>query len=122
MMAGHFTQDSPAEPEAVFAPPRTSGFDCETAALLRASVGPFFERAQSWAALSADLNAHGYGLAIREGKLVLTDRTSGHRICTVRYLGSSLRELAARLGRPCVVARRDRPGAGDLLTGAAQPL
>lgn len=102
-------------PQPAFATSEATGLDCEMAALLRASLTPFFEKAQSWAGLSEDLKAHGYGLAIRDGRLVLVVLTCGKRICTVRYLGTGLRELSERLGRPSIRASRDRPAAGEFL-------
>ncbi|MGG7646164.1 hypothetical protein ACQ5SP_15235 [Rhodovulum sp. YNF3179] len=89
--------------------------DSETAALLRAALRPVFDGASDWAGLIAALGRRGVRLAIREGRLVLTDGETGRRICTARLLGHPLADLAARLGRPCVLARRDAPAAGEFL-------
>ena len=97
-------------------PPETQ-IDCETAALFRAILRPIFDAADSWTALMAGLAEKGFGLAIRDGRLVLTDQTSGQRICGVRFLGNSLAELSARLGRPHVVALP-----GNRAAGALRPL
>lgn len=112
VMAGysvHTTQPQTAEPAAA------ANLDCESAALFRASLNPLFDRAASWTALIEGLNLRGYGLAIRDGRLVLLDTANGRRVCTARYLGTNLRELSRRLGRPCVLAQHDRPGAGEFL-------
>lgn len=94
--------------------PDAPGVDCETAMLFRAWLGPLFDQAASWSALMDTLRTKGYGLAIREGRLVLTDHASGARLCTVRFLGTSLRELAGRMGRPHVRALPGRPSCGEL--------
>lgn len=90
-----------------------SPVDCETAVLLRASLRPIFDNATSWAGLAHSLEAKGLRLAIRRGRLVLTECGSEQRFCSARFLGTTLRELAARLGRPVVRARPDRPAAGE---------
>lgn len=96
-------------------PAATAELDCESAALFRASLSPLFDRAASWAALIEGLALRGYRLAIREARLVLIDTTSGRRVCSARYLGTNLRDLSGRLGRPCVVAQWDRPAAAEFL-------
>ena len=100
---------------AAFSPAVADEFDCETAALIRAALCPLFDAATSWKALSDGLGARGYGLAIRDGRLVVTNMATGRRVCSARYLGTGLRDLAPRLGRPVVLARRDRAAAGELL-------
>ena len=87
--------------------------DCETAALFRSVLCPVFDAAASWGDLIHRLAGKGYGLAIRDGRLVLLDMSTGARVCTARYLGTNLRELSARLGRPVIQARRDAPASGD---------
>ena len=81
---------------------RETNVDCETAMQLRAYLGPLFSKAQSWTDLSRLLSEKGFALVFREARLVLTDTATGRHICTSRYLGSPLRELVERLGRPCV--------------------
>ena len=56
---------------AAFSPNVVDEFDCETAALIRAVLCPLFDTATSWKALSDGLGARGYGLAIRDGRLVV---------------------------------------------------
>ena len=104
----------PAAGDVPAAPFDTPAIDCETAALLRAWLCPLLATADSWPGLVRTLDAKGYGLAIREGRLVLTRTDTGRRYCSARFLGTSLRELSARLGRPCVRARTDRAGAGEI--------
>ncbi len=99
----------------VFSPPVSESYDCETAALVRACLCPLFDGATSWKVLAEGLATRGYGLAIRDGRLVVKEAASGRRICSVRYLGTNLRELSGRLGRPMVLARRDRAAAGEFL-------
>ena len=79
--------------------------DCETAALLRAVIRPLFSSAASWASLTDILGDKGYQLAFRQGRLCISDRTTGERVCGIRFLGFELRDLVRRMGRPIVVAR-----------------
>lgn len=90
--------------------------DCETAMLFRAWMRPLFDGAGDWTTLVRVLRDKGYVLAIRDGRLVLTQGDTGRRFCSVRFVGTNLRELSQRLGRPCVRARSDRPASGDFLT------
>lgn len=92
--------------------------DFETAILFRSCLAPVFDQAQSWPALVDGLATKGYGLAIRHGRLVLTEHDSGKRVCSMRFLGTSLADLAARLGRPCVRALPGQTAAGELLCGS----
>ncbi len=92
--------------------------DCETAALLRATILPLFTSAASWANLAEILKEKGYRLSFRKGSLCLTDRESGDRVCGMRFLGLDFKELVQRMGRPIVVARGDGAN-GDVL--AARP-
>jgi hypothetical protein len=93
----------------------SSDLDCETAALLRAAIRPIFASAVSWNNLAEVLRDKGYRLAFREGRLCVTDRDTGARICGIRFLGFELRELVRRMGRPIVVARGNDAD-GDILT------
>ncbi len=88
--------------------------DCETAALLRAAIRPIFAKAASWGSLADRLREKGYRLAFLKGRLCITDRTTGQRICGIRFLGFELKELVNRLGRPIVVARGNQAD-GELL-------
>lgn len=76
------------------------GIDCETAALLRARLIPVFDSAQDWSGLMSALELKGFHLMFRNGRLALADQMSGAVICTSRFLGYSLPDLANRLGRP----------------------
>lgn len=73
--------------------------DSETLALLRAFLGPILEQAVSWTDLRDSLAAKGYGLAFRSGRLVILN-TGGTPVCTGQMLGTPLRLLSSRLGRP----------------------
>ncbi len=88
--------------------------DSESAALLRCWLQPLVARSASWEALTAALARRGYALAFRNGRLCLTLGPDGPCICSMRYLGASLRELSARLGRPAVRPLPGRPAAGVL--------
>ena len=79
--------------------------DCESAALLRAAIRPLFSGAANWTSLSDILRDKGYHLAFRQGRLCLSDRITGERICGLRFLGFELRDLVGRMGRPIVIAR-----------------
>jgi len=88
--------------------------DSESAALLRCWVQPIIARAASWHALDSALALHGYALVFRRGRLCLAHRQNGACICSMRYLGTSLKELSARLGRPAVRPLPGQPAAGVL--------
>ena len=94
--------------------PDSPPIDSESAALLRCWVQPLIARATSWDALERALALHGYALAFRRGRLCLTRGQDGACICSMRYLGTSLRELSARLGRPAVRPLPGQPAAGVL--------
>lgn len=85
--------------------------DSESAALLRGWVLPLAAACPSWAALDQALGRRGYGLAFRNGRLCLT--RDGDCLCSMRFLGIGLRDLAVRLGRPAV-----RPLPGGIACGA----
>ncbi|WP_170558678.1 hypothetical protein [Ruegeria atlantica] len=89
--------------------------DCESAVLLRATILPIFSSAASWAGLTDILNDKGYCLVFRDGRMCITDQTTGDRICGLRFLGLEFRDLVRRLGRPIVVARGQEAD-GDVLT------
>jgi hypothetical protein len=94
---------------------RDGKLDCETAVLLRAHLLPVFDAAQTWRALADGLAARGFRLAFRDAKLALTELETGLRICNARFLGVTLEDLAARLGRPTVVALRGGAASGEFL-------
>jgi len=98
------------------AEPFYTALDCETAALMRGWLLPIFTGASSWPALCAALQAKGYALAFRYGTLCLTDQHTGVSVCSLQSLGTSLRELVGRLGRPVVRQTLNEPGRGELHT------
>lgn len=81
--------------------------DFETAFTLRACLLPIFERSRTWAGLLTRLRRKGYGLAFRDGRLVLTDIATRKRVCSDRFLGQPIADLVRRLGRPTI---RPLPG------------
>ncbi len=102
-------------PGPILARQASTELDCESAALLRAAIRPLFSSAASWASLADILRDKGYHLAFRQGRLCITDHTTGERICGLRFLGFELRDLVRRMGRPIVVARGSDAD-GDVLT------
>lgn len=99
----------------------TESVDSETAALIRAVLRPLFERPDSWFALLGQLRDNGYSLAFRAGRLCLTDHATGNRLCSLRFLGITLSDLVARLGRPVVRALPGRTADGELQCHAPVP-
>lgn len=97
----HAGWDAPSNQSGLPAPK-----DCETLSLLRSFLKPIFDQAETWHALSKVLASKGYGIAFREGHLVVLDG-SGSALCTGSTLGVPLRSLSARLGRPSVRASLD---------------
>lgn len=88
--------------------------DTETTVLMRSWMRPVVEQASGWPALVEALSKRGYALAFRNGRLWLTRKATGDRVCTMRHLGTSMRDLAARLGRPAVRPIPGRPNWGEL--------
>jgi len=86
--------------------------DSEAAALLRGWLQPLIDASPSWAALEQRLAAHGYGLVFHDGRLCLT--REGDCLCSMRFVGAGLRDLAPRLGRPAVRPLPGRAACGTL--------
>lgn len=80
--------------------------DCETLALLRCFLGPILEHGRSWSEIAERLAAKGYGLTFREGHLVILTE-DGTALCTGRALGTPLRDISERIGRPSIRASVD---------------
>ena len=99
--------DVPQTPDA----PR---LDCETAVLIRSWLRPLVDNATGWAALIDALSGKGYALTYGNGTLWLTEAGTGRRICTMRHLGSGLRDLVSRLGRPALRPIPGRPSSAEL--------
>lgn len=76
--------------------------DSETTAWLRLFLTPIVERAQSWVELREALAFKGYDLVFRAGRMVIMDTTTQKAICCGASLGTPLRDLSIRLGRPAV--------------------
>ncbi len=89
--------------------------DSETAALFRAALCPVIDQSSNWPTLMDRLRAKGYGLAIRDGRLFLTNHLTGARVCSFRFLGLPLAALVARLGRPVVRALPGQRADGEVL-------
>ncbi|MDJ0821136.1 MAG: hypothetical protein QNJ09_04890 [Paracoccaceae bacterium] len=72
--------------------------------MFRSFLTPILETVQSWQELKSRLSHKGYGIAFREGHLVILKAETGEALCTGRAMGVPLKELSHRLGRPCVKA------------------
>ena len=103
------------------AQPAMDRFDCETAVLMRAVMLPIFEQATSWSGLIDRLERKGYRLGFRQGRFCVLSTSDGVRICGLRFLGLSLRDLVERLGRPLVIAHTGNDAAGDILPAPPSP-
>ncbi len=95
------------QPDGTHVPHPEIALDCETASLLRGFLLPVFETATNWADLRRRLVSKGYDIAFRDGHMVLLNLETQQTLCTGTVLGTPLRSLAARLGRPTVIAHRD---------------
>ncbi len=78
--------------------------DSETACLLRSFMVPTINSAQDWADLHTRLQRKGFSVAFRDGRLVFKSLDNGKEVCTGQFLGTPLKELVKKLGRPCVRA------------------
>ncbi len=94
--------------------PDAPRLDCETAVLIRSWLRPLIDNATGWSALLEALSGKGYALTYGNGTLWLSEAGTGRRICTMRHLGSGLRDLASRLGRPALRPIRGRPTWAEL--------
>ena len=97
----------PADPDAPM-------LDSETTILMRSWIRPLVEQATNWPALADSLSRRGYALSFRRGRLWLTRAETGDKVYTMRHLGASTRDLAARLGRPAVRPLPGNPNRGEL--------
>ena len=84
-----------------------NGLDSETACLLRSFMVPAINAAHDWAELTAKLRTMGYDLSFRDGRLIFKRIEDGQEVCTGEFLGTPLRSLVRKLGRPCVRAHAD---------------
>lgn len=95
--------------------PKPATVDCETAVLLRAVVLPIFDDVQNWTALIDAMKAKGYRIGFRGATFSVIDDQTGKRLCGLRFLGLSMEDLVARLGRPKVIVRPGTSSDGDLM-------
>ena len=89
--------------------------DSETVSLLRSFLCPILEQAKDWQNLRSTLTQRGYALAFREGHMVIVEADTNRVICTGQHIGTPLRSLVERFGRPIVVVHRG--GASGELAG-----
>ncbi|SFB01869.1 hypothetical protein SAMN05421688_2421 [Poseidonocella pacifica] len=91
----HRPMADPASPAELPTP-----LDFETKVLLRGFLLPLIEDAESWEQLREALGERGYDIAFRMGHMVIVTQETGQPLCTGQCLGTPLKSLAARLGRP----------------------
>ncbi|MGR3502306.1 hypothetical protein [Pseudaestuariivita sp.] len=107
MFMGSITKDETATAEFATNWAGAQGVDTqstEEAVALRSVLLPVFHAASDWPELQKKLAQKGFGLSFQKGRMVLTDIATGMAICTGRFLGTPLKEISARLGRPSIVA------------------
>ena len=73
--------------------------DCETQTLLRLFLGPILETASNWDEIKGRFTEKGYGISIRDGRLVILNE-KGTALCTARGLGVPFAQIANRIGHP----------------------
>ena len=81
--------------------------DSETACLMRSYMVPAIDAAQDWTDLNETLGRKGLEIGFRDGRLVFKRLDTGEEVCTGRFLGTPLRDLVRKLGRPCIKAHAD---------------
>lgn len=94
----HFPTDSTDPRDAI---------DSETACLLRSFMVPAIDAALNWSDLNSALERKGFAVGFRDGRLIFKRLEDGQEVCTGRVLGTPLRDLVKKLGRPCVRAHSD---------------
>ncbi|SMC53346.1 hypothetical protein [Primorskyibacter flagellatus] len=80
--------------------------DSETVSLLRSFLCPILEQAKDWHHLRGTLTQRGYSLAFQEGHMVIVESDTNRVMCTGQHIGTPLRSLVERFGRPCVAVHR----------------
>ena len=98
----NFEMEDPADNRLAHwrAPETGNRLDCETGVLLCRKLLPIFESATNWQELHQMLEHDGFGLGFRAGRLMLTDISNGDYICSCRFLGSPLKTLSDKFGKP----------------------
>lgn len=94
VMKGH-NHDNSADAKARL----PEAIDCETQTLLRLFLGPILETASNWDEIKGRFTEKGYGISIRDGRLVILNE-NGAALCTARGLGVPFAQIASRIGRP----------------------
>ena len=84
-----------------------NSMDSETACLLRSMMVPTIQAARDWADLTRALERKGFALSFRDGRLIFRRLEDDREVCTGGFLGTPLRDLVKKLGRPCVRAHAD---------------
>ncbi|MEX0348565.1 MAG: hypothetical protein AB3N15_04000 [Paracoccaceae bacterium] len=95
--------------------PPPASIDCETAILIRSVFLPIFNRVSTWTALIDEMQAREYSIAFRGATFSIIDDRNGQRLCGLRFLGLSMQDLVARMGRPKVVVRSGRGADAELV-------
>lgn len=84
-----------------------TALDSETACLLRSFLVPAIQAARDWQELATKLHTMGYDLSFRDGHLIFTRTEDGQEIGTGAFMGTPLRSLVGKLGRPCIRVHQD---------------
>lgn len=83
-------------------PQQADRLDSETASLMRCYMVPTIQRARNWSELNETLRRKGLTIGFRDGRLIFKRLETGEELCTGQFLGTPLRELVRKLGRPNV--------------------
>ncbi|MFK7753725.1 MAG: hypothetical protein AB8B51_14385 [Sedimentitalea sp.] len=87
---------------------RPSALDSETALALACHLGDAFADARNWDDLLSALSARDFGLEFQGTRLVLINERTGVALCACARLGHGFASLAARFGKPNVIAPSGR--------------
>jgi len=95
------------EDERLHAAANQAALDSETACLVRSFLVPAIQAARDWHELTLKLNEMGYDLSFRDGRLIFTRADTGQEIGTGEFMGTPLRSLVGKLGRPSIRVHAD---------------
>ena len=95
------------EDERLHAAAHQVAMDSETACLLRSFLVPAINAARDWQELTVKLHDMGYDLSFRDGHLIFKRSADGQEIGTGEFMGTPLRSLVSKMGRPCIRVHAD---------------
>ncbi|WP_050927976.1 hypothetical protein [Aestuariivita boseongensis] len=90
------------EEERLHSAAQSAALDSETACLLRSFLVPAINAARDWHELTVKLHDMGYDLSFRDGRLIFKRANDGAEIGTGEFMGTPLRSLVDKLGRPSI--------------------